>query len=69
MEAQIDNLYAKGSEEMIEAAITEYTAGVIDYEELNKSYYKFIDFIKKIDTRTAGKLDKKMDVIYHKINK
>jgi hypothetical protein len=69
MDRAIDSLYAIGGTELVEAAITEYTAGVIDYEELNKSFYKFIDFIKKTDNKTAVKLEKQMDIIYNRINK
>lgn len=64
VDSAITQLYGKGSEEMIKAAITEYWSGVIDYEELSKSFYKYINYIKKYDATIAERLDKQMDVLY-----
>jgi hypothetical protein len=60
----IISLYGMGSEQIIKTAISDYSAEIIEYEELNRAFYKHIDYVKKYDVKLAGKLDKQMDILY-----
>jgi hypothetical protein len=60
----IISLYGIGSEQIIKTAISDYSAEIIEYEELNKVFYKHIDYVKKYDVKLAAKLDKQMDLLY-----
>ena len=60
----LTSLYGMGSEQIIKAAISDYSSEIIDYENLNKIFYKYIDNVKKYDERLSVKLDKQMDLLY-----
>ena len=57
-------LYGRGSEQIIKTSISDYSAELIEYDDLNKVFYKYIDYVKKYDEKLAGKMDKQMDIIY-----
>lgn len=59
-------LNCMGSEEIINTAMTNYEEETIAYEELNKIFYKYIDYVRKYDEKVAQRLDKQMDIIYKK---
>ena len=67
-EAEVENalivLYGKGSEQIIKTAINDYSLEIIEYEELNKIFYKYIDNVKKYNEKLSGRLDKQMDILY-----
>ena len=60
----LTSLYGRGSEEIIKTAISDYSSEIIEYDELNKIFYKYIDYVKKYDEKLAGRLDKQMDILY-----
>lgn len=60
----LTSLYGRGSEEIIKTAINDYSSEIIEYEDLNKTFYKYIDYVKKYDEKLAGRLDKQMDILY-----
>lgn len=63
------NLYGKGSEQIIKTAISDYSDDSIDYEFLSKTFYEYIDNIKRYDAKLAERLDKQMDILYRQSEK
>jgi hypothetical protein len=60
----LTSLYGRGSEQIIKTAISDYSSELIEYNDLNKVFYKYIDYVKEYDEKLAGKLDKQMDILY-----
>jgi galactitol-specific phosphotransferase system IIB component len=64
VKTSISRLFSKGSEVMIKKAIEDYNEDAIEFEELNRIFYKYIDYIKKENNKIGQRLDKQMDGLY-----